>query len=132
MPASSTDAVERAPAASWSVLQRWDPTLPVWIAAALLLDRERVCHSARIVLTGVGSAPKVVPDLAQLLEGKKISRENIEAVAEAAAKVSHPVDNADLDYWYRKRMTKVYVKRALASLAGLELEPEVSTKATSE
>ena len=37
MPASSTDAVERAPAASWSVLQRWDATLPVWIAAALLL-----------------------------------------------------------------------------------------------
>jgi 4-hydroxybenzoyl-CoA reductase subunit beta len=102
------------------------------VAAALSFDGERVCHSARVVLTGVGSAPKVVPDLAQLLEGKKISRENIEAVAEAAAKVSHPVDNADLDYWYRKRMTKVYVKRALASLAGLELEPEVSTKATSE
>src|SRR6266850_2077265 len=37
MPASSTDAVGRAPAASWAVLQRWDTTLPVWIAAALLL-----------------------------------------------------------------------------------------------
>lgn len=102
------------------------------VAAALSLDRERVCHSARIVLTGVGSAPKVVPDLAQLLEGKKVSSENIEAVAEAASKVSHPVDNADLDYWYRKRMTKVYVKRALANLAGLKLEPEVSPKATGE
>ncbi|HXV84828.1 MAG TPA: iron ABC transporter permease [Candidatus Binatia bacterium] len=37
MPASSTDAVGRAPAASWAGLQRWDTTLPVWIAAALLL-----------------------------------------------------------------------------------------------
>jgi iron(III) transport system permease protein len=37
MPASSTDAVQRAPAASWAVLQRWDATLPVWVGAALLL-----------------------------------------------------------------------------------------------
>src|SRR5262245_23744805 len=37
MPASSTDAVGRAPAASWAVLQRWDTTLPVWITVALLL-----------------------------------------------------------------------------------------------
>jgi hypothetical protein len=34
------------------------------------------------------------------------------------------VDNADLDYWYRKRMAGVYVKRALAQLAGIELEAE--------
>ena len=39
-------------------------------------------------------------------------------------RVSHPVDNADLDYWYRKRMTRVYVKRALAQAAGLSLEAE--------
>jgi 4-hydroxybenzoyl-CoA reductase subunit beta len=101
------------------------------VAAAMILDREGVCHSARVVLTGVGSAPKIVTDAAQLLEGKKISRENIEAAAEAAAKVSHPVDNADLDYWYRKRMTKVYVKRALANLAGLEWVPELSSRVTS-
>ena len=37
MPPSSADAVERVPAASWALRQRWDITLPVWIAAALLL-----------------------------------------------------------------------------------------------
>jgi iron(III) transport system permease protein len=37
MPPSSADAVGRVPAASWAVRQRWDTTLPVWIAAALLL-----------------------------------------------------------------------------------------------
>ncbi len=51
------------------------------------------------------------------MEGKKITKELIEAVADAAMKVSRPLDNADLDYWYRKRMTEVYVKRALASLS---------------
>jgi 4-hydroxybenzoyl-CoA reductase subunit beta len=94
------------------------------VAAAMSLDREGLCHSARLVLTGVASAPKVVADAAHLLEGKRVTRENIEAAAEAAARVSHPVDNADLDYWYRKRMTRVYVKRALAQLSGLEPEPE--------
>jgi CO/xanthine dehydrogenase FAD-binding subunit len=62
----------------------------------------------------------VVDAAAQQLEGKKVTRETIEAAAEAAAKVSHPLDNADMDYWYRKRMTKVYVRRALASLSGIE------------
>ena len=37
MPVSSTDAVERSQAPSWPVLRRWDPTLPVWVGAALLL-----------------------------------------------------------------------------------------------
>lgn len=94
------------------------------VAAAMALDREGVCRSVRIVLTAVASAPVIVEEASRLLEGKKISREIIESVAEAAARVSHPVDNADLDYWYRKRMSMVYVKRALAKLAGLELEPE--------
>jgi len=47
--------------------------------------------------------------------------ELIDAVAEAAAKVAHPLDNADLDYWYRKRMAKVYTQRALAQVAGLKV-----------
>jgi CO/xanthine dehydrogenase FAD-binding subunit len=42
----------------------------------------------------------------------------IEAVADAASKLAHPLDNADLDYWYRKKMAKVYTQRALARVAG--------------
>jgi CO/xanthine dehydrogenase FAD-binding subunit len=56
-----------------------------------------------------------------MLPGKKITLELIDAVAEAAAKIAHPLDNADSDYWYRKRMAKLYTQRALASLAHLEL-----------
>lgn len=93
-------------------------------AAAMSLSREGICLSAKVVLTAVSSAPQAVDEASPLLVGKKVTRDAIEAVADAAAKVSHPVDNADLDYWYRKRMTTVYVKRALAQLAGLELESE--------
>ncbi len=94
------------------------------VAVSMAIDREGVCGSARVVLTAVASAPVVVEEASQLLEGRKVSRGIIEGVAEAAAKVSHPVDNADLDYWYRKRMTKVYTTRALAQLAGLEMGTE--------
>ena len=49
-----------------------------------------------------------------------MTTELIEAVSEAVAKAAHPLDNADLDYWYRKRMAKVFTQRALGRLAGLE------------
>ena len=91
------------------------------VAAALDIGNGGECRHARVVLTAVSSAPTIVPEASRLLEGKKITKELIGAVSEAAAKVSHPLDNADLDYWYRKRMTKVYVKRALASLSGCEV-----------
>ena len=93
------------------------------VAGTAELDNQGVCRSAGVVLTAVASAPKVVPEAMTLLQGKKITGELIETVADAAMKISHPLDNADLDYWYRKRMVKVYVSRALAQLAGLESKP---------
>ena len=93
---------------------------PVLGVAAALNFKSDACTAAKVVLTAVASAPVTVD--ASPLEGQRVTRERIEAVAEAAARVSHPVDNTDMDYWYRKRMTKVYVTRALAQLAGLELK----------
>ena len=90
------------------------------VAATMDLDEQKQCRVASLVLTAVASAPKVVLEASTLLQGKKVTKELIDAVADAAAKISHPLDNADLDYWYRKRMAKVYTQRALAKLAGLE------------
>ena len=90
------------------------------VAATMNTDEQGECRQANVVLTAVASAPKVVPEASTLLQGKRVTRELIDAVADAAAKISHPLDNADLDYWYRKRMAKVYTQRALAQVAGLE------------
>ena len=90
------------------------------VAATMDTDDRGECRHASVVLTAVASAPKVIPEAMALLQGKKITKELIDAVADAAAKISHPLDNADLDYWYRKRMAKVYTQRALAQVAGLE------------
>jgi 4-hydroxybenzoyl-CoA reductase subunit beta len=90
------------------------------VAATMDTNDQGECRHASVVLTAVASAPKVVPEASTLLDGKKVTRELIDAVADAAAKISHPLDNADLDYWYRKRMAKVYTQRVLAQVAGLE------------
>jgi len=90
------------------------------VAAAVETNGQGECRQASVVLTAVASAPKNVSEAATLLQGQKITTELIDAVADAAAKAAHPLDNADLDYWYRKRMAKVYTQRALAKLAGLE------------
>jgi len=92
------------------------------VAASMDINARGECRDARLVLTAVASAPKVVSQATTWLEGKRLNKDLIETVADAAAKVSHPLDNADLDYWYRKRMAKVYTQRALATLAGLSAE----------
>jgi len=90
------------------------------VAVTLDIGDGGVCRDARVVLTAVASAPKIITEAATLLEGKQITPELIDAAADAAAKTAHPLDNADLDYWYRKRMAKVYTQRALAQLSGIE------------
>jgi 4-hydroxybenzoyl-CoA reductase subunit beta len=91
------------------------------VAATLELAADGKCTAASTVLTAVSSVP-VYADMNSILKGQTITPELIETAAESAARVSHPVDNTDMDYWYRKRMAKVYVKRALTRLAGLEKE----------
>ena len=87
------------------------------VAAALRMDSAGICDGARIVLTAVASAPKAVADAPGVLCGKPVDAAAIDEAAELAMRVSHPLDNADMDYWYRKRMTRVYVTRALRQLA---------------
>ena len=87
------------------------------VAAALRVAASGACEAARIVLTAVASAPKVVEDAPGVLCGQPVDAAAIEAAADLAMRVSHPLDNADMDYWYRKRMTRVYVTRALQRLA---------------
>jgi 4-hydroxybenzoyl-CoA reductase subunit beta len=89
------------------------------VAATMDTNDRGECRHVSVVLTAVASAPKVVPEAMVLLQGKKVTLDLINAVADLAAKTAHPLDNADLDYWYRKRMVKVYTQRALAQVAGI-------------
>ncbi len=88
------------------------------VAAALAMDGEIVRH-ARIVLGAVASLPREAVEAGALLAGRRLTAEAIDEVAAVAARPSKPLDNTDLTHPYRKKMTRVYVARALRRLAGL-------------
>jgi CO/xanthine dehydrogenase FAD-binding subunit len=74
-----------------------------------------------VVLGAVASAPREAPEAARCLVGQRLSPEVIQQAAEAAARPAKPLDNTDMVYYHRKRLTRVYVARALRELAGLPL-----------
>jgi 4-hydroxybenzoyl-CoA reductase subunit beta len=88
------------------------------VAVALSMDGERV-REARIVLGAVASLPRESVEAGQLLAGQRLDPGLIDEVASRAAGPSKPLDNTDLTHPYRKKMTRVFVRRALRGLAGL-------------
>jgi 4-hydroxybenzoyl-CoA reductase subunit beta len=88
------------------------------VAVTLAMDGE-VVRRGRIVLGAVASQPREAVDAAEMLAGQRLTPEVIDRVAERAARPAKPLDNTDLTHPYRKKMTRVFVARALARLAGL-------------
>lgn len=88
-------------------------------AAAKIVDG--AVQDVRLVLGAVGSAPLDASATARSLVGNAPSVEAIDAVAQQAAKGARPLDNTDLNYAWRKKMARVYVRRALARVCGVTL-----------
>ena len=95
------------------------------VAAALRLEGD-VVREARIVLGAVASWPREAPKAAAVLVGHRLTAETIEAAADAAAGPAKPLDNTDLTHPYRKKVTRVYVARALGRLAGFHHGPALA------
>ena len=87
------------------------------VAAAICLDDDGVCTSARIVLGAVASAPLRATEAEKALVGRRYGPDAIAAAAEAARQLARPLHNTDLTSRYRKRMVPVFVRRALEELA---------------
>ena len=92
------------------------------VAAAVRMDGETV-REACIVLGAVASLPREAGAASALLVGQRLTPELIERAAEAAYRPAKPLDNTDFGHPYRKKMTRVFVTRALRRLAGM---PEVA------
>jgi 4-hydroxybenzoyl-CoA reductase subunit beta len=90
------------------------PVLGVAIALRFATNGE--VEAARIVLGGVGSRPLECVESVRLLVGNKLTPEVIDAAAEAAWEPTRPLDNTDMTISYRKKMSRVYVKRGLEGL----------------
>ena len=85
------------------------------VAARLSFSGATVEH-ARLVLGAVHTHPVEVDAAAELLQGRELTDDAIEAAADAAFKAATPLDNADLMYHWRKKMVRIEVRRALTDL----------------
>jgi 4-hydroxybenzoyl-CoA reductase subunit beta len=88
------------------------------VAAALRMEGD-IVREARIVLGAVASMPRAATEAERALAGQRLTAEVIDAAAGLAARPSKPLDNTELTHPYRKKMTRVFVTRALRRLAGL-------------
>jgi carbon-monoxide dehydrogenase medium subunit len=89
------------------------------VGVAVLLDfRNGACRDARIALGGVGPAAFRATAAEKLLTGEAPSDEIIEEAAAAAAGMADPISDAHASADYRKKMVRVFVKRAIKQAMG--------------
>jgi 4-hydroxybenzoyl-CoA reductase subunit beta len=82
-------------------------------AVFLQLDgKDDKCRAVRLVLNAVGPAPVFVKEASGLMCGKRLSTRLIDAVAVAARKQVHPVDNIASSPGYRRQMIPLFIKKA--------------------
>jgi 4-hydroxybenzoyl-CoA reductase subunit beta len=89
------------------------------VAAVVRLDNDGVCREAQLVLNAVAPKPIAVPAATQCLIGTRLESEALEAAADAAYAAGKPLDNTSATIPYRKRMLRVFARRALDDLIQL-------------
>ncbi len=100
----------------WKLRRRGSIDFPVLgVAAAVRFGPGDEVEDARVVLGAVASRPLVIAE-AQTLVGRRLTDEVIEEFADAAARHSKPLDNADFHLTWRKTVARSYVAGALREL----------------
>jgi carbon-monoxide dehydrogenase medium subunit len=86
------------------------------VAAVVTVDAEHRCRAMRVALSsvvGFSARPYVVDAESAGLIGRPLDDAAIAAVADRAYAGVDPPDDARASAWYRKEMTRVFVRRAL-------------------
>jgi 4-hydroxybenzoyl-CoA reductase subunit beta len=90
------------------------PLLSVAVAADV---RDDVVAELRIVVSALGSRPRVLTGLDRIAHGERLADDVIDAVAQRAYQQCHPLTNIIVDPEWRRAMVPVFVRRALLDLA---------------
>jgi len=110
----------RMTSAYWKLRRRPAFDFPILGVAVALTWDDGAVRAARGALGAVGSHPVDITSFLAPLQGTRPTEDLIAEVAQAADKPSRPLDNTDLSHYWRKRMTKVYIERALRDACGFE------------
>ena len=102
----------------WKLRRRGAFDFPVLGVAAAIELKNNVVEKAKIALGAVASRPFVVEKAGEFLLGKKLNDAVIAEAGAIAASRAKPMDNADLDLYWRKEVTAEFVGYALRELRG--------------
>ncbi len=102
----------------WKLRRRGAFDFPVLGVAAAARIEGGVVQAARIALGAVASRPFLVEKASQFLQGRRLDDEAIAEAAKIVASHAKPMDNADLDLYWRKEVTAEFVAYALKELRG--------------
>jgi 4-hydroxybenzoyl-CoA reductase subunit beta len=102
----------------WKLRRRGSFDFPILgVAAAVKMDGSTV-QEARIALGAVASRPFLVDKAGEFLKGKTLSDEVIAQAAELVANRAKPMDNTDMDLYWRKEVADDFAGYALRELRG--------------
>ena len=102
----------------WKLRRRGAFDFPVLgVAAAVKTARDGTVEEARIALGAVSSRP-LLTQAGGLLVGRTLSDDVIAEVAKKVASVAKPMDNTDLDLYWRKDVVPEFVGYALREIRG--------------
>jgi len=85
------------------------------VAVTMRTDAEGTCLAARIALTAVNPAPRLVA-AADRLVGRPYDSDLVEEVAREAIRTAKPLRTSASSMEYRRHMIRVFVRRALTEL----------------
>ena len=102
----------------WKLRRRGSFDFPILgVAVALKMEGETVAD-ARIALGAVASRPFLVEKAGEFLKGKRLTDEVIAETAGLVANRAKPMDNTDMDLYWRKEVTDDFAAYALRELRG--------------
>ena len=102
----------------WKLRRRGSFDFPVLgVAAAVRTAPDGTVEEARIVLGAVSSRP-LVTKAGDLLVGRKLTDDAIAAAGEKCSSAAKPMDNTDLDLYWRRDVVSAFVGYALREVRG--------------
>jgi 4-hydroxybenzoyl-CoA reductase subunit beta len=103
----------------WKLRRRGSFDFPVLgVAAAARLAKDGTVEEARLALGAAASRPFLVDKAGEFLKGKGLTDEVIAEAGRIVASRAKPMDNTDLDLYWRKDVAAAFVGYALQEVRG--------------
>jgi 4-hydroxybenzoyl-CoA reductase subunit beta len=103
----------------WKLRRRGAFDFPILgVAVALQFSSKNVIENARVALGAAASRPFLVEKAGQYLKGKKLTDEVIAEASMLIASRAKPLDNTDMDLYWRKEVADDFAGYALRELRG--------------